>query len=84
MATVKTAISVGAGLFKEADAMARRLRVPRSRVFVMALEDFLERHRNRQLLDRINKAYAKGLDAEERRLLARMKSYERDRIKDEW
>jgi metal-responsive CopG/Arc/MetJ family transcriptional regulator len=84
MAMVKTAISISAALFKEADATARRLRVPRSRVFAMALEDFLERRRNRQLLDRINKAWSTPLDSSERRLLDEMESYYFERIKDEW
>ena len=64
--------------------MARRLRVPRSRVFVMALEEFLERDRNRQLLERINKAWSTPLDPCERKLLDEMRSYHGEMVKGEW
>ncbi len=82
MATVKTAISISAGLFKEADAMARRLHVPRSRLF-MALEDFLERYRNRLLFERLNRAWSTPLDSSERKLLDEMASYHSKRIEGE-
>ncbi|MGO9275767.1 MAG: hypothetical protein ACLQOO_36925 [Terriglobia bacterium] len=84
MAMVKTAISISAGLFKEADAMARRLRVPRSRLFVMALEDFLERYRNRLLFERLNRAWSTPLDSSERKLLDETASYHSERIEGEW
>ncbi len=84
MGTVKTAISVREALFKEADALARRMRMPRSRLFVLALEEFLEHQRNKQLLEQINKAYAHGPDRAERKLMAKMRSHYRDLLKGEW
>jgi len=81
---VKTAISIKAGLFKEAESLAHRLHVPRSRLFAAALEQFLEQHRNRQLLEQINRAYAHPADRSEYRLLERMKSHYRNIMKGEW
>jgi len=84
MGCVKKAISIRAGLFKEAEVLARRLRVPRSRLFAAALESFLEQHRNRQLLEKINRVYAHLPDRKERRLLTGMEHHHRDIVKGEW
>jgi metal-responsive CopG/Arc/MetJ family transcriptional regulator len=84
MANVKTAISIREALFKEVDALARRLRVPRSRLFVLAVEAFLEQHRNKQLLERINQAYANGPDRAEQKQLSKMKSRHRELVKGQW
>lgn len=42
---MKTAISIPDALFAEVEACARRLRVPRSRVFADAVAEYLARHR---------------------------------------
>jgi metal-responsive CopG/Arc/MetJ family transcriptional regulator len=81
---VKTAISIRAGLFNEAEALAHRLGVPRSQLYAAALEGFLEQHRNRQLLEQINRAYAHPRDRKEQRLLDGMKSHHRNIVKREW
>lgn len=80
MANVKTAVSINEDLAGEADALARELRITRSRLYGMALREFLKRHENRRLLERLNEAYADGLDDEERELLKRAKDYHRDRF----
>lgn len=54
MATVKTAISLDAGLFDQAQKAARKLGIPRSRLFSFALEEFLAQQTNRELLERLN------------------------------
>lgn len=80
MANVKTAVSINEDLAGEADALARELKVTRSRLYGMALREFLRRHEDRRLLERLNEAYADGLDNEERELLERAKGYYRDRF----
>jgi metal-responsive CopG/Arc/MetJ family transcriptional regulator len=42
---MKTAISIDDGLLQEADDTARRLGVSRSRLFALAVSDFLEHQR---------------------------------------
>jgi predicted transcriptional regulator len=70
MATVKTAVSIDADLYRRAERLAQKLHVPRSRLYSRALHEFLRRAQDRDLLRRINEAYAGGLDADEKRWLA--------------
>ncbi len=57
MATVKTAISLQESLFEQAEALAAKMKISRSRLIAMALEEFISRHQNRLLLEKINAAY---------------------------
>ncbi len=57
MTSIKTAISIREPLFEQVEALASELNISRSRVFVLAVEEFIQRYRNRQLLAAINKAY---------------------------
>jgi metal-responsive CopG/Arc/MetJ family transcriptional regulator len=84
MEYVKTAISVNKPLFEEADELAREMKVPRSRLFVLALEEYIKRQQNRRLLDKFNAAYADEPDPSE--LVLREKSLKayRATIEDEW
>ena len=68
-ASVKTAISVNRDIFRQSERLARRLRVTRSRLYAMAMQEFLRRHENDELLARINAAYADGPDPEEKKWL---------------
>jgi metal-responsive CopG/Arc/MetJ family transcriptional regulator len=77
MAYVKTAISIKEPLLQEADALAHRLNIPRSRLFAMAVEDFINQHQNRQLFDKLNEVYADQLNIEESAYLAEMKKKHR-------
>lgn len=70
--TVKTAISLEGTLFDAADLVAQELNVSRSRVFVIALQEYLRRREHQRLLDQINAVYDDGLDVEEREMLRRM------------
>ena len=81
--TVKTAISIREDLFAEAEQLAKELGVSRSQVFAMALEDFIVRRRNRQLLEALNRAYADEPTDEERALLQAMRRVQRE-VADEW
>jgi metal-responsive CopG/Arc/MetJ family transcriptional regulator len=68
MVYVKTAVSLPRALFERSEALAERLHVSRSRVFAMALEEFIRRHENQALLERINAAYRGSQDSSERAL----------------
>jgi metal-responsive CopG/Arc/MetJ family transcriptional regulator len=80
MPTVKTAISIQKPLFERAEKLARKMKVSRSRLFVLALEEYIQRRRNRELLEQINAVYAdepdpldeslrRGIEREHRRLV---------------
>lgn len=78
MATVKTAISLEGSLFERAEALARKMKISRSRLFALALEEFLRQHQNQQLLEQLNAAYNDAPDPEEEALLhAARQSYRR-------
>ena len=50
MQTVKTAISIQENLFEQAEALAQQMNISRSRLFVLALEDYIRRQQDRELL----------------------------------
>jgi hypothetical protein len=81
--TIKTAISLDGRLFREAQGMARRLKVSRSRLFATAMEEYLERRRSRDLLRAINAAHG-GADAEESRLRRARQTRHRKIVQGEW
>jgi predicted transcriptional regulator len=69
MASAKTAISLPGPLLEEIEGLAHQMRTSRSRVFVIALEEFVRRRRNEQILRDLNDAYADPLDPVERKVL---------------
>jgi hypothetical protein len=84
MANVKTTISIQKSLFKQAESLAREMKTKPNRLVVIALEDYLRRHENRQLLKKINRAYKDGLDAEEKLRLRQMRRVQRKLVEGEW
>ena len=83
MPTVKTAISLPGPLFDSVDAVARDLHLARSQVVALALEEFLERHRSRQLLTQLNEVYAGEADDDDRVLLESWRHRHRELLADE-
>jgi len=84
MATIKTAISIEKPLFEQVEALAEELEVSRSHVFMLAAQEFVERHQSRKLLDSINKAYDDLPDAAEQTVTVRMRNKQRKAVKDQW
>ena len=69
MAHVKTAISLDESLFREAEDWAGKLGVSRSQLFARAVEEYVRRHENEELLRRLNEAHAGGPDEEDEEAL---------------
>jgi antitoxin MazE6 len=84
MANVKTAISIQQSLFEQVEALARELHISRSRLFAIAVEDFMQRYENQRLLERINDAYADTTTPDEHALLRRMRRQQRQMVEGEW
>jgi len=84
MSNIKTAISLQKSLFEQVDHMAREMKVSRSRLFVMALEDYIRRYQNQALLEKINQAYQGAPDKSEEARLRGMKKQQRKVVEDEW
>ena len=59
--------------------------ISRSRLFVLALEEYIKRSENRELLEKINAAYSDEPDPEEEALLLRhIKREHRRLVEGEW
>ncbi len=84
MTNVKTAISLQKSLFEQVDALARELQISRSRLFVLAVEQYIQRHQNRQLLEEINAAYDDLPDPDEQLLLHQMRAQHRRLVEGQW
>ena len=54
---MKTAVSLPDHLFRRAEEVAGELQIPRSRLFAMALEQFLGNYRQRDVTERLNAVY---------------------------
>jgi len=84
MASVKTAISLDETIFHEVDALARRMNISRSEVFARAAQDFVRRQQNRDMLEKINRAYATDADADEQAARLHMQALQRRPEDDAW
>ena len=84
MANIKTAISLQKSLFEQVETLANEMKLSRSRVFALAVEEFVRRHQNRRLLERLNEAYADTRDPAEAALRGRMRRRHRQIVEGEW
>ena len=84
MNSIKTAISIQKALFEQAEDLARKLKVSRSRLFALALEDYLRRQENQELLTQINAAYSSEPDSAEQTLRRKARRTHRRIVEGEW
>ena len=84
MARIKTAISLDRSLFEQAEILARKMRVSRSRLFAMALADFLRHCESEQLFQEINAAYLNGPDEAQQVRRQGMHRLHRKLVQGEW
>jgi metal-responsive CopG/Arc/MetJ family transcriptional regulator len=55
---MKTAISIPDKIFRSADALAKRLGVSRSELYATAVNEFLSKHRSRDVTERLDDVYS--------------------------
>ncbi|NQE37963.1 hypothetical protein [Microcoleus asticus] len=84
MTTVKTAISLPASLFEQAETLAGEMEISQSFLIEIALEEFIRRRENQQLLEKINAACEAPLSEEEQFLLRKMSRSHRKMVEGEW
>lgn len=84
MLAIKTAISIEKNLFDQAEKIAKTMKVSRSKLFVIALQDFIEHRKNKELLAQINAAYADEPDASEQALRRKTRRQHRRIVEGEW
>ena len=71
---MKVALSIADELFASAETLGKRLGVSRSRLYAMALADFVAKHQTRKIterLDAVHGTHESGVDPGTRRLQAR-------------
>jgi len=54
---MKTAISLSDNLFEKAEKTAQHMGIPRSRLFAIALEDYIARHNGEMITEKLNEVY---------------------------
>lgn len=84
MATIKTAISLQYSLFEQVEDLAKQLNVSRSQLVALALEEFVQRQHNRQLLDAINQAYDDMPDKDDVARTPAQRHHHRRLVEGEW
>ena len=56
---MKTAISLSDSLYEKAEEMALYMKISRSKLFAMALEEFITKYNEKMITDKINEVYEK-------------------------
>jgi len=84
MRTVKTAISLPASLFEQAETLAGEMQISQSFLSEIALEEFIRRRENQQLLENITAACEAPLSEEEQVLLRKMSRSHPRLVEGEW
>ena len=84
MATVKTAISIQESLFEQVNDLAEKLQMPRSQLFTLAVEEFIERHENRAIFKALNEVYGAEADPDEDMLQKGMRRKQKQMVDRQW
>ncbi|TWI75567.1 hypothetical protein LZ24_00614 [Desulfobotulus alkaliphilus] len=82
MPNIKTAISIEKPIFEKMDILAKDLKISRSQLFSMAAKEFIERHKNLELLKSINQAYEDTIEPDP--TVTKMASRHYNLVKDQW
>ena len=75
--SVKTAISLRQPLFDVVNDLASEMKISRSKVFVLAVEDFIKKNENKKILSKINESFNDNPNDEEIENNKLMKSKQR-------
>ena len=83
MPGVKTAISLDEELFNKVNKLAHKLHLSRSRVFTIAVQDYLQKQENKALLAQLNNAYSDQQSDEEKKVSKSLKAKHRKIVEQE-
>ena len=83
MASVKTAISLQKSFLDQVDELAQELDISRSRLFVLATEEFIKRRKAQELTKAINDAYVEP-DPEEQVVFNKMQRNLKTLVEEKW
>jgi metal-responsive CopG/Arc/MetJ family transcriptional regulator len=82
MANIKTAISIKKSIFEQMNVLAKDLNISRSRLFALAAQEFIQRHKNIQLLQSLNEAYDDLSESEP--IVSKMRPRHFKMVKEQW
>ncbi len=82
MANIKTAISIEKPIFEQMNVLAKDLNISRSRLFALAAQEFIQRHKNIQLLQSLNEAYDDLSESEP--IVSKMRPRHFKMVKEQW
>ena len=57
---MKTAVSIPEPIFESAEALSRRMRISRSRLYTNAIKSYMERHGDDEVTERLNQIYGQS------------------------
>ena len=83
MPNIKTAISMEKPIFDKVNDLAKNLNISRSRLFVIAAQEFIQRHNNLKLLQAINDAYDDLPDVDTK-IVDKMRRRHLKMVKNQW
>jgi metal-responsive CopG/Arc/MetJ family transcriptional regulator len=72
---MKTAVSIPDHIFKEVEEFAKEHNYSRSEVFAIALREFMEKLKSKQLLKALNDTYSEAEISEEKQVRTKSKKY---------
>jgi metal-responsive CopG/Arc/MetJ family transcriptional regulator len=72
LAAIKTAVSVPEAVLEQAEALTHDMEVPRSRLFTLALQEYVKREETRRITQALNEVYSEPPDEEEKATLRQM------------
>ena len=82
MANIKTAISIEKPIFEQMNVLAKDLNISRSRLFALAAQEFIQRHKNMELLQSLNEAYDDLPESEP--IVSKMRPRHYKMVKEQW
>ena len=82
MANIKTAISIEKPIFEQMNVLAKDLNISRSRLFALAAQEFIQRHKNIKLLQSLNEAYDDLSESEP--IVSKMRPRHFKMVKEQW
>lgn len=85
MTNIKTAISLQKSLFDQAEEIAERMQVSRSRLYSQALEIFIRDYQEKQLFNAINKACSdENNESQDHSRIRQLQHHHRRMVEGEW
>ena len=83
--SVKTAISIEENLLIKANELAKQMNTSRSKLFSIALLDFIKKSENKKLFEAVNNAYDSDMEKEDIKITNEMKkTYNKNMTNDRW